>query len=64
MRLMACVMLILNFALRKTLQYKPIFGGGGKGGCPGSHSFRCADSEDGGEHSVFSCENRSLSVLF
>ena len=31
MRLMACVMLILNFALRNTLQYKPIFGGGGKG---------------------------------
>ena len=57
MRLMECVMLILNFALRNTLQYKPIFEGGGKGGCPGSHSFQCADSEDGGEHSVFSCEN-------
>ena len=57
MRLMECVMLILNFALRNTLQHKPIFGGGGKGGCPGTHSFRRADSEDGGEHSVFSCEN-------
>ena len=57
MRLMECVMLILNFALRNTLQYKPIFEGGGKGGCPGSHFFQCADSEDGGEHNVFSCEN-------
>ena len=57
MRSMECVMLNLNFALRNTLQYKPIFEGGGKGGCPGSHSFQCADSEDGGENSVFSCEN-------
>lgn len=45
MRLMECVMLILNFALRNTLQYKPIFEGGGKGGCPGSHSAQTPKTE-------------------